>query len=39
VKTSIPFHRRVLENAKFVKGQFDTTFIDAEMRAPAAPKQ
>jgi acetyl-CoA carboxylase biotin carboxylase subunit len=39
VKTSIPFHRRVLENAKFVKGHFDTSFIDAEMRAPAARKQ
>jgi acetyl-CoA carboxylase biotin carboxylase subunit len=34
VKTSIPFHRRVLENAKFLSGRFDTSFIETEMRAP-----
>jgi len=37
VKTSIPFHRRVLENAKFLSGHFDTSFIDVEMRAPQPP--
>ncbi|HKC53006.1 MAG TPA: hypothetical protein VKF60_19620, partial [Myxococcota bacterium] len=37
VKTSIPFHRRVLENAKFLSGHFDTSFIEAEMRAPQPP--
>ena len=31
IKTSIPFHLRVLENEKFLAGRFDTTFIDAEM--------
>jgi acetyl-CoA carboxylase biotin carboxylase subunit len=33
VKTSLPFHRRVMENAKFVKGQLDTSFVETEMRA------
>ncbi len=36
IKTSIPFHLRVLENEKFLAGRFDTTFIDAEM-LPARP--
>ena len=31
VKTSIPFHRRVLENPKFLSGQFDTSFIETEL--------
>ena len=33
VKTSLPFHRRVMENAKFLKGQFDTSFVETELRA------
>jgi acetyl-CoA carboxylase biotin carboxylase subunit len=33
IKTSIPFHLRVLENAKFLSGHFDTSFIDTEMSA------
>jgi acetyl-CoA carboxylase biotin carboxylase subunit len=42
VKTSIPFHRRVLENAKFLSGHFDTSFIETELggaSAGAARKQ
>jgi acetyl-CoA carboxylase biotin carboxylase subunit len=30
VKTSLPFHRRVLENARFIAGDLDTGFIEAE---------
>jgi len=40
IKTSIPFHRRVLENEKFLSGRFDTSFIETEMlakNAAAAP--
>jgi acetyl-CoA carboxylase, biotin carboxylase subunit len=28
VKTTIPFHIKVLDNAKFIEGDFDTSFID-----------
>ena len=28
IKTTIPFHQLVLENNKFVKGDYDTSFID-----------
>ncbi len=28
IKTSIPFHRLVMRNPKFVSGDYDTTFID-----------
>ncbi len=28
VKTTLPFHRRVMENPIFLSGEFDTTFID-----------
>lgn len=28
VKTTIPFHQKVLENEKFIEGDFDTSFID-----------
>jgi acetyl-CoA carboxylase, biotin carboxylase subunit len=34
IKTSIPFHRAVLENAKFLSGHFDTSFIETEMSGP-----
>ena len=39
IKTSIPFHRRVLANEKFLSGRFDTSFIETEMLAakPAGP--
>ena len=28
IKTTIPFHQRVLKNAAFLEGKYDTTFID-----------
>ncbi|MDR0940304.1 MAG: acetyl-CoA carboxylase biotin carboxylase subunit [Mediterranea sp.] len=28
IKTTIPFHQRVLKNAAFIEGKYDTTFID-----------
>jgi len=28
IKTTIPFHQRVLENSTFLAGNYDTTFID-----------
>jgi acetyl-CoA carboxylase, biotin carboxylase subunit len=37
VRTSLSFHRRVVENAKFLSGQYDTSFIESEFR-PAAKK-
>jgi len=30
IKTSIPFHLRVLENETFIKGNYDTAFIDTK---------
>ena len=36
IKTSIPFHRRVLENEKFLSGHYDTSFIETEMPAVKA---
>jgi len=30
IKTTIPFHLRVLHNATFLKGNYDTTFIDTK---------
>ena len=31
IKTSIPFHRAVMENPKFLAGEYDTGFIDSEI--------
>jgi len=31
IKTSIPFHRIVMENPRFVEGHFDTSFIETEI--------
>jgi len=31
VKTTIPFHKMVLKNKKFIKGDFNTSFIEKEM--------
>jgi acetyl-CoA carboxylase biotin carboxylase subunit len=28
VKTSIPFHQRLLDSTRFIAGQFDTTFVE-----------
>jgi acetyl-CoA carboxylase biotin carboxylase subunit len=33
IKTTIPFHRRVLTNPDFIKGNYDTTFIDTRFDA------
>jgi acetyl-CoA carboxylase biotin carboxylase subunit len=30
IKTTIPFHLRVLQNETFLKGDYDTTFIDTK---------
>jgi pyruvate carboxylase subunit A len=30
VKTNIPFHKAVMENPRFVSGDFGTSFIDRE---------
>ena len=30
IKTTIPFHLRVLHNVTFLKGNYDTTFIDTK---------
>ena len=30
IKTTIPFHQRVLRNETFLKGNYDTTFIDTK---------
>ncbi len=35
IKTTIPFHRRVLENPVFLSGSYDTSFIATEMSARA----
>jgi acetyl-CoA carboxylase biotin carboxylase subunit len=40
IKTSIPFHRAVLENPRFLSGHFDTSFIETEiLKAGAALEQ
>ena len=31
VKTSIPFHLRVLEHPAFLAGRYDTSFIETHM--------
>ena len=31
IKTTIPFHKLVLENEKFIEGKFDTSFIDKQL--------
>lgn len=32
IKTTIPFHKAVLKNKKFKKGDFNTSFIETEMK-------
>ncbi len=39
IRTSIPFHVRALDVPAFVEGRYDTGFVEAEMGAPAAPRQ
>ncbi|TWJ19347.1 acetyl-CoA carboxylase biotin carboxylase subunit [Geobacter argillaceus] len=36
IKTTIPFHRRVMRNAHFLSGEFDTTFIETTFPAEDA---
>ena len=31
IKTTIPFHKKVLEHPKFIEGNFDTSFIDQQL--------
>jgi acetyl-CoA carboxylase biotin carboxylase subunit len=31
IKTSIPFHRAVMNHPKFIEGQYDTSFIETEV--------
>jgi acetyl-CoA carboxylase biotin carboxylase subunit len=33
IKTTIPFHKAVLTNKKFIKGDFNTSFIETEMES------
>jgi acetyl-CoA carboxylase biotin carboxylase subunit len=33
IKTTLPFHRRVLENPAFLRGEIDTGFIEGELLA------
>jgi len=32
IKTTIPFHKKVLENEKFLEGNYDTSFIDLHIQ-------
>jgi len=36
IKTSIPFHQRVLRHPRFLDGSYDTTFIDEHMEGGAS---
>ena len=38
IETTIPFHKAVLENKEFVRGEFDTSFIErTDLSKPQAP--
>ena len=37
IKTTIPFHKRVLENKDFIEGRIDTSFL-SRMNSPETPK-
>ena len=37
IKTSIPFHQKVLEHPKFIEGHYDTGFIDDHMGGGRGP--
>ncbi len=39
IKTSIPLHRRVLENEKFLSGSYDTSLLESEGLVKAAADQ
>ncbi len=36
IKTSIPFHRVVMDNPKFLEGHYDTSFIETEILGSAS---
>ena len=38
IKTTIPFHARVMKNASFIKGDIDTTFIDSQFQPQDAAR-
>ncbi|OGU54333.1 MAG: acetyl-CoA carboxylase biotin carboxylase subunit [Ignavibacteria bacterium RBG_13_36_8] len=38
IKTTIPFHKMVLENEKFLEGNYDTSFIDLHMKTKRGEK-
>jgi acetyl-CoA carboxylase biotin carboxylase subunit len=38
IKTTIPFHARVMKNPKFLKGDLDTHFIDSEFQPEDAAR-
>jgi len=37
IQTTIPFHRRVMEDPKFLAGEVDTTYVDAMLAALPPP--
>jgi acetyl/propionyl-CoA carboxylase alpha subunit len=37
IKTTIPFHQRILDSHRFMGGQFDTTFIDERLSLEEPP--
>lgn len=39
IKTTIPFHDRVMQNQKFIDGDFDTTFIDTQFNKEDAARE
>jgi len=38
IKTTIPFHARVMKNEKFIKGEIDTNFIDTQFQPQDAAR-
>ena len=38
IKTTIPFHARVMQNEKFIKGEIDTNFIDTQFQPQDAAR-
>jgi acetyl-CoA carboxylase biotin carboxylase subunit len=38
IKTTIPFHARVMKNPKFIRGDIDTNFIDTEFQPEDAAR-
>lgn len=38
IKTIIPFHKKVMQNSYFIKGEYDTTFIEKKLGATSIEK-